>query len=127
MPVVEKTHGGRVYFRGIDERVSVGDQLDVADEFAAYLLENRTDFRVVDEPDDEYSGTNDASGDDGAAELDGFDASAFVDRTPIEDVVEDIHAGEADDHLDAVAEAADRVGVEDAVGERRAELEAKED
>jgi len=54
---------------------------------------------------------------------DGFDVDAFLDRTPVDDVVEDIEAGEVDDHLDAVAEAAGRVTVEDAIGQRRAELE----
>ena len=51
-----------------------------------------------------------------------FDAEAFVDRTPMDDVVDDIESGEADDHLDAVEEAAEREGVKDAVESRRDEL-----
>ena len=38
--------------------------------------------------------------------------------------VADIRAGEADGHLDEVAEADDRTTTQDAIGERRAELEA---
>jgi hypothetical protein len=55
----------------------------------------------------------------------GFDAEAFVDRTPMDDVVDDIEAGEADGHLDGVeaAEEADRDrnGVMDAIEDRRDE------
>jgi hypothetical protein len=50
---------------------------------------------------------------------DGFEAEAFVDRTPMDDVVDDIESGEYDDHLDAIADAADRQGVLDAVDDRR--------
>lgn len=125
MPVFEKTTGGEVLLRGIDRRVSVGDRVDATGGYAEYLRE-RGDFAVVDdhhdaefrEVDEEDEPDDDEVDDDG-----GFDAAEFVDRTPVGDVVEDIEAGEADDHLDAVYEAADRVTVEDAVGERRAELE----
>jgi len=48
-----------------------------------------------------------------------FDAAVFVDRTPMDDVVADIVAGEADGHLDAVAEEASRQGVLDAIDERQ--------
>lgn len=53
------------------------------------------------------------------AETDGFDAEAFVDRTPMEDVVADIESGEYDEHLDAIVNAAERAGVEDAVDARQ--------
>jgi hypothetical protein len=52
-----------------------------------------------------------------------FDAEAFVDRTPVSDVVDDIESGEYDDHLDEILEAEqenrDRKSVQDAVSERR--------
>jgi|GEM_PF-1468934 hypothetical protein len=48
-----------------------------------------------------------------------FDAAEFVDRTPMDDVVDDIESGDYDDHLEAIKEAADREGVQDAVSERR--------
>lgn len=49
-----------------------------------------------------------------------FDAEAFVDRTPMDDVVADVESGEYDERLAAIADAAERQGVLDAVGERRA-------
>jgi len=124
MPVAEKTTGGEVYLRGIDRRVLVGDRVDVSEEFAAYLIEERSDFRIVDDHQDaEFREIADADDESDSDDQGGFDAGAFVDRTPMDDVTEDIKAGEADGHLDAVQEAAERVGVEDAVGQRRAELE----
>ena len=48
MPVVEKTGGGRVYIRPLDQRFEVGDQVDVDEEVAAYLTEERGDFEVID-------------------------------------------------------------------------------
>jgi len=124
MPTVKKTDGPRGYIRALDRRVRVGETYDVSRGEAEYVLEERSDFELVegsldgDEDDDTDEGDAGEDSDD-----DGFDVEAFLDRTPVEDVEEDIHAGEVDDHLDAVQEAADRVTVETAVGERRAELE----
>ena len=79
-----------------------------------------------DEADDEGSDEADAGDADESAEESGeFDAEAFTDRTPMDDVVDDIESGEADDHLDAVAEADDREGVQDAVEARRDELDSE--
>jgi len=52
-------------------------------------------------------------------EDEGFDAETFVDRTPMDDVVDDIESGEYDDHLDEIEAEAERQGVIDAVDERR--------
>lgn len=50
----------------------------------------------------------------------GFDnAEAFVDRTPLSKVVEDLESGDYDGHLDAIEAAAERQGVLDEVAERR--------
>jgi hypothetical protein len=54
--------------------------------------------------------------DDGPEE---FDAESFVDRTPMSEVVEDLETGDYDDHLDEIEATADRVGVQDAIDERR--------
>jgi len=134
MPVVEKVSGGEFYHRGLDRRLSQADRADVNADLAAYLCDERGDFeRIEDHTDAEFREVDDEEDDDadeGEAEEnsgdDGFDVEAFLDRTPVEDVEEDIHAGEVDDHLDAVQEAADRVTVETAVGERRAELAEEE-
>ncbi|MFB6237523.1 MAG: hypothetical protein ABEH81_04045 [Halopenitus sp.] len=119
MPVVEKTEGGRVYIRPLAERFEVGDQADVDDsDLLEHLTEVRGDFEIVDEEDDTATDDEEAE-----AEAETFDVGEFLDRTPVDDVVENIAAGEADGHLDEVAEEASRVTVQDAVGERRAELE----
>jgi hypothetical protein len=57
-------------------------------------------------------GADESSGDD-------FDAEAFLDRTPVSDVADDIKSGVADSHLDEVEAAADRVTVERAIEARR--------
>lgn len=137
MTTVEKVSGNEVVIRGVG-RFGQGDQEDVSEEVAIYLTEGRGDFEIVDaddgeEPTDaeEADGgeevddvdEDDADGDaDDAEETDGFDVGAFLDRN-VDPVADDIRDGEVDDHLDAVSEAADRVGVQDAIGERRAELE----
>jgi len=52
-----------------------------------------------------------------------FDAAAFVDRTPMSDVVDDIESGDYDEHLDEIAaaeqEGRDREGVKEAAEARR--------
>ncbi len=128
MPTVKKTDGPRGYIRALERRVRVGETYDVSRGEAEYVLEERTDFELVEGSlDGDEDDAEDDDADEGEAEEDsdddGFDVEAFLDRTPVEDVEDDIHAGEVDDHLDAVQEAADRVTVETAVGERRAELE----
>jgi len=105
MPTVEKVSGGRVYVRGIG-RFSLGDRADVSESDAAYLCDERGDFRRVD---------GETGGD--------FVAHEFVSRTPVADVASDIRAGEADGHLDQVEQAErngrDRKTVYEAVDERR--------
>ena len=68
-------------------------------------------------------GEEDEGADETGDEDDAFDAAAFVDRTPMDDVVEDIESGEVDAHLEEVAaaeaEGRDRQGVADAVTDRR--------
>ncbi|MFC7202867.1 hypothetical protein ACFQJC_05020 [Haloferax namakaokahaiae] len=52
-----------------------------------------------------------------------FDAEAFVDRTPMSKVTDDLDSGAFDDHLDAIADAEsdgrDRDGVNEAIEARR--------
>jgi len=69
--------------------------------------------------DDGGAGHEDDVDEDDVDEDGAFDAAAFVDRTPMEAVVEDIESGEVDAHLEEIAAAADRVGVQDAVESRR--------
>lgn len=50
---------------------------------------------------------------------DEFNPGAFVDRTPMGDVIDDVESGEYDAHLDEIEAEADRQGVLDAVTERQ--------
>jgi len=125
MPLVEKTTGGSVYLTAIEERLTVGGRVDVSEGLAEHLVEGRGDFQRVGVQDVDYEDVDDTTDEEDVepGETEGFDAEAFVDRKPMDVVTDDIHAGDVDEHLNAVQEAAGRVGVQDAVGERRAELE----
>jgi len=73
------------------------------------------------DPDSDIDGDVDGDGDvdaDSDAAAEDFDVTAFLDRTPVGDVVNDIENGEADGHLDSVIAAADRVTVERAAEDR---------
>lgn len=99
-----------------DEYVSLDD--DVDDEVAERLTDRYDPVTRADEAD--TAEEEDEEEEEGEEEE--FDATEFVDRTPMDDVVEDVENGEADDHLDAVEDAAEREGVQDAVEARRDEL-----
>lgn len=77
------------------------------------------------ESESEASGAEEADAEsESESEADGFpgdfeDAKDFVDRTPMERVINDLETGEYDAHLDEIETAADRQGVQDAIDERR--------
>jgi len=137
MPVVEKVHGGRVVVRDIGEFV-LDDRADVDADTAAYLCDERGDFeRVADEGgDDSHENSLDVSGEvtidaDAGSEADTADDDPSGDY-PAADGTSDAHwrsivtavgDGVYDDNLNTVAEHDHRSSVQDAVGERRAELE----
>jgi hypothetical protein len=91
----------------------------VADELAETVAAMDAHIAVGERVRD-HSAADDGGADheDDVDEDDAFDAAAFVDRTPMDDVVEDIESGEVDAHLEEIAAAADRVGVQDAVETR---------
>lgn len=74
---------------------------------------------ATDDGDDEAADADASDDNDG----DEFDAGAFVDRTPMSEVVSDIESGDYDDRLDAIeaaeADGRDREGVADAIEARR--------
>jgi len=72
-----------------------------------------------DNSDDEAGGDSDDDDDDT------FNVESFLDRTPVDVVVEDIEQGQVDDHLDTVEAAADRVTVERAVDDRQNTVESE--
>lgn len=78
--------------------------------------DDTADADTVDDSDAEQSA------DDGEVDLpdpEEFDVGAFLDRTPVSDVVDDIEAGKADGYLDAVDAEASRVTVTQAVDDRK--------
>lgn len=112
---------------GPDGTVDVDDP-DVVEQYLA------RGFERVDQDDDTDQDRSD--GDDAPSETpddddepqgedveDAFDVDAFLDRTPVSDVADDIASGMVDPHLDAIQDAADRVTVEDAVADRREEID----
>lgn len=113
MPRVEKTEGGLVYIRPLDRRFEIGDRADVGEELAAYLVEERGDFDVVE-------------GDDSDAAT----AWAFPDGEELNDLTVDevknlLSTGEYD-HVLAEIESAEKNGkdrstVHDAIKARRTE------
>lgn len=127
MPHVQYTADGGTYrIRGYS--FEPGDEREVEQDLADYLADH-DEFEVDDAGDDaaaqedEPPDEDDAEGEaDGEAEAGEFDVDEFLDRN-VEPVAEDIRAGGVDEHLDAIADAAERVTVQDAIGERRADLE----
>lgn len=128
MPTYRMTDAGPSRFasRTIDEVLTPGDTVSVDDSVTP--LEERDYFeRVSDDgggDEDDSDEADSKSESEGDAADDEFDVEAFVDRTPVSEVADDIRAGKADGHLNAVAEADDRATTQDAIGERRAEIEA---
>ena len=126
MPTVEKVTSGRVYVRQVDREFSVGESVDVSDADAAYLVDERGDFEVVDDGDDSES--------DGTAEGDPIEGKPVAEIDVAEHLnrwldqhythrAEQVRGGDVDDSLDAVAEAETSETVIEAVEERRVELE----
>lgn len=120
MPVYEKTTGGEVYLRGIDRNVSAGDRVDVNEDFAEYLAE-RGDFRPVDVQDADFREVDDADAED-ESEPDGFDIDEWLDK-PYQERADGVLDGDVDEHLDAIDEEETSSTVQDAITQRRAELE----
>lgn len=69
MPTVKKTHGNVVTIRDVG-RFERGDRAEVDEEMAAYLCDERGDFELVDEDDDQDDAEDDDA-EDGDAPLPG--------------------------------------------------------
>lgn len=92
-----------------DETITVEDDEIVVEDgaLATALVNEYSALRLVEEPDVDHD--------------EGFDAEAFLNRTPMTDVIEDIESGIVDAHLEQLAEQADRQGVQNAIEDRQAE------
>lgn len=130
MPTVEKTTGGRLRSRVADEEFVGGETYEVDAKTAEYLVDERGGFEVVesDRTDTDTSADDAGESPDNDEEPDdNSDAEAdieeYLDDNNVDEISDDIHDGQFDDQLTALDEAAERVGVQDAIGERRAELE----
>jgi len=121
MPRIRHTSGpGRFGHSALSGVSGRGDEHDVSEEAAAYLCDDLGYFERNDVIDAEHEVVDEESKGDGGE--DAFDLDEFLDQNA-KPAAEDIRAGEVDDHLDAIAEAGDRTTVQDAVDERRADLE----
>jgi hypothetical protein len=116
MPTVEKTSGGRVNVRGIGE-FERGDQADVSTADAQYLVEERGDFKIVDEASEDDAVTAFAF-----PETDVGESGELTDFT-VDEVKARLETGEFDHVLDDIKSAEehgkDRSTVHDAIDERR--------
>ncbi len=112
--------GGR--YRTSGHLFEEDDVVDVDEQLADYLCEKDAFARVDgDEPAGEL-GTGDADADE-ADTTDGFDVDEWIDDLHYQAREEKVRDGDVDDHLDAIHDAESSTTVQDAVDERRAELE----
>ena len=121
--MVRVRYGGGGGDRTRGRQFEEGAIVDVDEGLAEYLCEKDAFARVGgDAPAEPEADV--ASDDDTDAEPDGFDVERWIDALHYQERAEEVRDGEHDEHLDAIAEAESATTVQDAVGERRAELEA---
>ncbi|MDS0258572.1 hypothetical protein NDI56_03995 [Haloarcula sp. S1CR25-12] len=123
---VEKTDPPNVTVRGVGE-FSVGDTDDVAADDAEYLVEERGDFELVDEPgpESEWTVGDDAHEEDGAPDVDewaDWSEDSWLELN-YQQRAEDVREGRVDGHLDDIADVETSDTVVKAVNDRRGELE----
>ena len=119
---VHYSGGGR--YRTSGHQFEEGDIVEVDEDLADYLCEKDAFGRVDETPAEAEGSTEDESAsDEGAAESASFDVDEWIDELHYQAREEQVRAGEHDEHLDAIAEAESSTTVQDAVGERRAEIE----
>jgi hypothetical protein len=118
---VHYSGGGR--YRTSGHQFEEGDIVDVDEGLAEYLCEKDAFGRVDETSAESGNDSTEGSGDDTDAEPDGFDVGTWIDDNHYQERAEEVRDGEHDEYLDAIAEAESATTVQDAVGERRAELE----
>ncbi|OYR57714.1 hypothetical protein [Halorubrum halodurans] len=121
MPRVHYSGSGR--YRTSGHQFEEGDIVEVDEDLADYLCEMDA-FGRVDEtrPDAEDDTEGAPENDEGPTESEGFDVDAWIDEHHYQERAEQVRDGEHDEHLDAIAGAESATTVQDAVGERRAEI-----
>jgi hypothetical protein len=114
--------GGR--YRTSGHQFEEGDIVDVDEGLAEYLCEQDAFGRVDGDAAAEAPSEDAPASDEEPTESEGFDVDAWIDEHHYQARAEQVRAGDHDEHLDAIAGAESATTVQDAVGERRAELEA---
>jgi len=115
--------GGR--YRTSGHLFEEGDIAEVDEELADYLCEKGAFGRVDETPTGaEDDAEEDVTDDEEPGESEDFDADEWIDEHHYQAREEQVRAGDVDEHLDAIAEAESSTTVQDAIGERRAEIEA---
>ena len=121
MPLIRHTSGpsrfGHSALSGVSSR---GDEHNVTEEAATYLCDDLGYFERGDVIDAEYEVINEES--DQNSDADGFNVDVYLEQNA-KPIAEEIRAGKMDAQLDAIEEADDRTTVQDAVDDRRADLE----
>ncbi|AGN33791.1 hypothetical protein HALG_00003 [Halorubrum virus CGphi46] len=128
MPRIHYDGGGR--YRTSGHLFEEGDIAEVDEELADYLCEKDAFARVNEsslkeatvESDDTVDTLAEAETSDDSGS-DAFDVDEWIDDHHYQAREEQVRDGAVDEHLDAIAEAESSTTVQDAVGERRAELE----
>ena len=120
MPLIHYSDSGR--YRTSGHQFEEGDIVDVDEDLADYLCEKDA-FGRVDGDATPAESDEKPSEDETETESDGFDVDAWIDDKHYQERAEEVRDGDYDEHLDAIAEAESATTVQDAVGERRAELE----
>jgi len=122
MPRIHYDGGGR--YRTSGHTFEDGDVVDVDEQLADSLCEQDAFARVDgNAPVGDSDDNDETAADEAETESEGFDVDAWIDDLHYQERAEQVRDGEHDEHLDAIAEAESATTVQDAVGERRAELE----
>lgn len=128
---VRLTEEGPLRIRGSFGVWERGGIREVSPEHAEALLDSADYYEIVDVPteSDEPADGDDSDDAGGAVTTDDvvpddeFDADAWLDQ-PYGERADRVRAGDVDDHLGEIEDAETSENVLDAIGERRAELEA---
>jgi len=121
MPRIHYDGGGR--YRTSGHLFEEGDIAEVDEELADYLCEKDAFARVDDSAVTVDESEADENNETDEADSEGFDVDEWINEHHYQAREEQVRAGAVDEHLDAIAEAESSTTVQDAVGERRAELE----
>lgn len=121
--MVQVHYSGSGRYRTSGHQFEEGDIVDVNEDLADYLCEKEAFGRVDETPVESASAEDESASDEAPAESEGFDADAWIDERHYQAREEQVLNGEVDEHLDALAEAESSSTVQDAIDERRAEIE----